>query len=254
MKNGVKTIQSIQRAFDIIECFDFFNMQVGLKEISSRLDLNINTTRGIVKTLVANDYLNYDSISNRYSLGFVFIPKADLIRDNAVQNINLVISPFLNSLAEKYAVNCRCQIISRHNIFSVCSFTSEKANYAINPSINVLFPFHASASGKMLLAYLNDEEREELMEGYEFKPFTDNTVRDKNALYKELEDIRVKGYSIEIDEYGDGISCIAAPLFKSGKLFGTISVMAVTSVINEIREEVLVDMLDITQKVSQIIK
>ena len=67
MEKEVRLIQSIQRAFDIINCFSEQSPKLTLPKISEMLSLNINTTRGIVNTLVANGYLEHDSETNIYS-------------------------------------------------------------------------------------------------------------------------------------------------------------------------------------------
>ena len=73
MEKEVRLIQSIQRAFDIINCFSDQTPKLTLPKISEMLSLNINTTRGIVNTLVANGYLEHDGEANIYTLGPVFI-------------------------------------------------------------------------------------------------------------------------------------------------------------------------------------
>ncbi|SQC98502.1 IclR helix-turn-helix domain [Fusobacterium necrophorum subsp. necrophorum] len=52
----MKVIQSIQRAINILNCFDQNNLVLSLNEISQKLDLNINTTRGLVNSLVVNNF------------------------------------------------------------------------------------------------------------------------------------------------------------------------------------------------------
>lgn len=53
MEKEVRLIQSIQRAFNIIDCFNNDNTELSLPQISEKVKLHINTTRGIVNTLVA---------------------------------------------------------------------------------------------------------------------------------------------------------------------------------------------------------
>ena len=52
MNDNVKVIQSIQRAIDIINCFNESKQALSINEISNELSLHINTTRGIINTLV----------------------------------------------------------------------------------------------------------------------------------------------------------------------------------------------------------
>lgn len=44
----VRVIQSVQRAIDIINCFDEHELKLTLPQISAKLELNINTVRGLV--------------------------------------------------------------------------------------------------------------------------------------------------------------------------------------------------------------
>ena len=60
MNNNPKNIQSVQRAIDIINCVAEAERKISLKEISSKLGLNINTARGLAQTLLANGFLSKD--------------------------------------------------------------------------------------------------------------------------------------------------------------------------------------------------
>ena len=72
-------IQSLERAFRILNCFTADRPQLRLAEISAMLNLNINTARGLATTLVALNYLQYDYNNYMYSLGLEFISKSNLI-------------------------------------------------------------------------------------------------------------------------------------------------------------------------------
>ena len=77
MKNGgtkpPKLIQSLQRAFEIINCFDFDTKYLSINEIALKVDLNPNTVRSIVQTLVFFGYLNHNKKDNNYSLGYIYV-------------------------------------------------------------------------------------------------------------------------------------------------------------------------------------
>jgi len=51
-------------------------------------------------------------------------------------------------------------------------------------------PFHASAGGKAILAFLRLSEREAILEQYEFREYTMKTITDRCALEKQLQSIR----------------------------------------------------------------
>ena len=54
MEKSINVIQSIQRAINILNCFNQNELELSLNVISEKVKLNINTTRGLVNSLVAN--------------------------------------------------------------------------------------------------------------------------------------------------------------------------------------------------------
>ena len=135
----MRLIQSIQRAFDIINCFSEQSPKLTLPKISEMLSLNINTTRGIVNTLVANGYLEHDSETNIYSLGPVFIPKADLVSANDMERVKKMARPYLEELSNTFQVSARLQVVSNYNIFTIENINPENAHYILLTRLNTTF-------------------------------------------------------------------------------------------------------------------
>ena len=73
---------------------------------------------------------------------------------------------------------------------------------------------HCTAFGKALLAFLPDEERDQLIKGGSIKPCTVKSISSRKALYKELELIRERGYSVDDEEFCEGIRCVGAPILE----------------------------------------
>lgn len=232
MEKEVRLIQSIQRAIDIIDCFSEQEPKLSLPKISGMLSLNINTTRGIVNTLVANGYLEHDNEGNTYSLGPVFIPKADLVSANDIERIKKLATPHLEEIANTFQVSARFQIVSNYNIFAIQNVNPEGAHYILITRLNTTYALNATASGKILLYYMDDKQRERYyssMDGYQY---TKNTMIDRETLQKEVTRVGELGYSTEFEEIGLGISSIAVPILKkTGELYGTVSIVAPTSIV-----------------------
>jgi len=69
--------------------------------------------------------------------------------------------------------------------------------------------------------------------------------RSDEELEADLEQIRLRGYSTEFDEFGVGISCIAVPILRgNGSLYGTVSIVASSSVVQEVAQQALPPMQD----------
>lgn len=81
-------------------------------------------------------------------------------------------------------------------------------------------PFHASALGKVLLAYgaatipLGTLEK-----------LTSKTITSRAKLLTELENVRKKGYALIIDELEEGLVAVAAPIREDdGRVVGAVSI------------------------------
>lgn len=82
------------------------------------------------------------------------------------------------------------------------------------------FCLHASAPGKLFLAFLPEEERVAALESVDYRIFTPVTIGCRKALEAELEAIRELGYATDAEEGMEGVNCVAAPVFNS---FGEVA-------------------------------
>lgn len=96
-----KPIQSIQRAVQILDCFTPTDPSLPLSAISEKTGLNINTTRGLVNTLVESQLLLRDQDTGCYKLGYYFVTKASMIRQDIDRYVELF-KPLVDAAAEKY--------------------------------------------------------------------------------------------------------------------------------------------------------
>ena len=252
--NGIRVIQSIQRAIDIINCFNESELALSINEISNKISLHVNTTRGIINTLVYNGFLRHDPVENKYSLGFIFIPKAELVSSSSVDDIKEVVRPYLTNLANKHQVSARLQLVSNHNnIFTVDTVNPENSRYILLTRLDTQFPLNATSSGKLYLYYSEKKEIEKYLANLnesDHTRYTEKTILNSEELRKELEFIEKNGYSLENEEISIGISSIAVPLFnKFNKFIGTISITAMDAIIEKVYEQVIVDMKNASEEI-----
>ena len=65
-----KNIQSLERAFSILELFEETNQKMSVKEISSALNLSKSTVFGLINTLCNLGYLIQNRERLKYNLGY----------------------------------------------------------------------------------------------------------------------------------------------------------------------------------------
>jgi len=88
-------------------------------------------------------------------------------------------------------------------------------------------PVHCSASGKLLMAYAPAEVQARFLKSAPFTPRTRKTITTAKALMREFQSIRRCGYSIDNQEFLQGVVCLAVPVRdRFGNVVAGLAVMA----------------------------
>lgn len=250
MQQKHKVIQSLQRAFSIIDCFTEKNQQFTLNEISEKVNLNVNTTRGLIQTLILFNYISHNETLNTYRLGCAFLNKAELAKSTKNDAIANLIKTDMQKLADKYKLSVRLQCIDDFNIYTLQVSDPITTRYILSTRINIDLPFYASASGKLLLYYLKPEIQKEAISNIKWKAYTEYTITNRKDLLNSLSLIKEKGYSEEKEELAYGISSIAFPILENDKLIYTLSVTSNSIVLNKNISGTINELTKIVKRVS----
>lgn len=243
MKDDIKTIQSVQRAIDIMNCVGDAGRKITLNEISSKLELNINTTRGLVQTLLVNGFLSKDVEQGSYTLGYEFLTKSKLVYQLQVQRIRDIAISDMERISEKYGVSCWLQTSFYRGIYTVEILEAPGSHYSYAPKSGANLPLHASASGKLRIAYMPEPERKKILDSIQLEPLTEYTITDREKFADVIERVYSQGYATELEETDIGISSAGAPFFDvRGTLSGTLSVAASSVKLNRIMNDVIIDL------------
>jgi len=101
----------------------------------------------------------------------------------------------------------------RRMMFADALETADPLRYAIE--LNTWVPVHAGASGRSIMAFLPETEREELLTASPLRPVTERTIQDADRLRAALDEVRAQGYVISHGERILGAVGIAAPVFDA---------------------------------------
>jgi DNA-binding IclR family transcriptional regulator len=91
-------------------------------------------------------------------------------------------------------------------------------------------PPHCCASGKLLLAFKEPDERTDLVRTLPLPRFTERTITDRQLLASELDRIAATGYAVDNEEYVVGVACVAVPVrIATGEVIAAVAVHAATA-------------------------
>jgi DNA-binding IclR family transcriptional regulator len=156
-------------------------------------------------------YLVRDA-NGRYRLG----PAAFTLAMAALANRELpdLARPFLEELAAKSGETALLATLAGDAPAAVYIAKVESQNpIRYTARIGERRPLYCSAIGKLLLAYLEPARRQEYLKTTRLKAFTPQTLVTRAALRRVLDEIRITGLSVSVDEIAEGAAGIAAPIF-----------------------------------------
>jgi DNA-binding IclR family transcriptional regulator len=100
-----------------------------------------------------------------------------------------------------------------------------RAHSASPPNPGERNPAHSTALGKVILAFLPDDEVEVIIEQYPLIKMTPKTITQKVHFLEHLAAVRERGVAFDLEENLDGVVCVAAPIFdQRGRVVAGLSV------------------------------
>lgn len=232
-------IQSVERALQIIDLFDEQSPELKITSISEKLGLNKSTVHSLLKTLQKHHYIEQNPENGKYKLGMKLVERGNFIISTI--DIRQVAKKYLTDLANKTSQTTHLGILN--GCEGVYVDKVEGAQAVIRYSrIGRGIPLHATAVGKVLLAFQNPEEVQRLLDGYVYTRQTPNTITEESELLKELEKVRKQGYAVDDQENEQGVRCIAVPILNyQNQVIAAISISTLVSRVNyrELEEYIL---------------
>src|SRR5699024_8765765 len=135
--------------------------------------------------------------------------------------------------------------IDNLNTVNVIERRPRRSRYILTIHNQSEFPLHASATGKLILAHLDEKEQNRVLENMRWVSYAKNTRMNRQDLETHLDEIKKTGISMEVDELGDGYSAIAIPIFLDDKLAYSLSVVSTTQIIKNHYEDLVQEMTEI---------
>ncbi|WP_436371283.1 IclR family transcriptional regulator [Cytobacillus sp. BC1816] len=241
---------ALVRGLEILKLFNEERPTLSLVEIAKELNVSRTVPYRLLYTLQSLGYLDQDENSKRYSL----TPQVLELGFSYLSTLKLpeIAQPYLETLRDETGASCHLSILDGNEVVYVGSAPVRGVS-AINVNIGLRLPAHATANGKLLLAYQPQEKLKQLFYESELKPYTDRTKTSLADFQNEIEIIRENGYSITKGELHHGIQSVAAPIFdKTGSIMAAINVVATETTFHDefIEQVALPKVLEISKKLS----
>ncbi len=225
-------VRSVARAMEMLELVARAgDAGLSLTELSHGVGLAKSSTIAAARTLAHYGLLRIDDPGPRYRLGLALLRYGDLV----AQQTSLAQSalPLLHALTEQTGLTARLATNDQGFPVFVERVDGRGAVRFHTPLGQRELP-HATAAGKAILAHLEPEDLERVLEQSPLVPRTSSTIIRRDALDEELERVRLMGFGVDDEEESDGIICVGAPVFDhQGQCVGAVSLTGLKADVSE---------------------
>ena len=234
MEKSIKTkdnlVKSAMRTLDILELLAEYPDGLSFMEISRYLKMPVSSLYNLVTTLTYRGYLMRTNRGTLLHLG----PKLAQLNIAYLANVNLILlaDTQMEKLRNETGETTSLAVLQGTKIVVIHKRPGKGILQVINP-VGTRLNAHSTGSGKTILAYLKEEEIDELYPDETLPAFSPNTITSKTLLKEELAKIRQKGYAFDNQESEEGVWAVASCIWnQDGLPFASLSIVAPITRIN----------------------
>jgi len=215
-------VQSLGRAFAILEEVARHREGIGLADLSKLVGLHNSTTFHLAKTMVSLGYVRQEKETKRYRVGRPLFALAASALDE-IEMVSLA-TPVLEDLSRETGESCHFAVRMGDAVV-VIARSSGPGAFQLTDRIGVVRPAHCTALGKVILASLRPDQLVRFLERVDLKPSTNKSITEIAALQREVAEIRRTVLAFDDGEFNPEVRCVAVPVKDfTGQIMGALGI------------------------------
>jgi IclR family KDG regulon transcriptional repressor len=202
-------ITALQRGLRLLHIFSESPQGLTAKHVAERSRLPVSTIHRFLANLEGAGFLKCGG-DGVYHLGIAcFAIGQAALGQLDIRRVSL---PYLQELNRQTRETIHLTV--RHGLSAVyVEKLDSPEQLRIHSRIGAAVPLYCTAVGKVMLAYMPDDERKRALPQLGLQRLTPNTVGNLQELEAELYRVRKNGYACDLEEHELHIRCIAAPIW-----------------------------------------
>ena len=216
-----RTIQSVDRTVAIINALSHESAGMSLRDLARQVNLQPQTLQSLLRTLQHHGWVVQDDRGKPYRLG----PALGLINRRWMggQDRVALAGPIVADLSRQI----REYVILAEWVGGQLTPLAESQpdrELRVRGEAVAADRLHVMATGKLLLAYMDENRRADIVATMPMEPRGPQSVTDKTVLLQQLQQIRHQGFSLCLDEAARGVVAMAVPLTSPSGAFAALGV------------------------------
>ncbi|MBN2241380.1 MAG: IclR family transcriptional regulator [Acidobacteria bacterium] len=216
-------VPAVDRAFRILQLLKQQGREMTLMEIAKATGWHKSSIHKLLVTMNHHGILERDPLTKKYCIGITMAEYGRIALNNL--DIRVTAKPFLKELVD-YSSETAVLAILKGTKMIMIDKREPFLNIRVSPFIGMRFPATATSNGKALLAWLPEDKVRMILQIEGLPRSTSKSIVDAEDYSADLADTRRRGYAVDREEFYEGVSAVAAPVFTpGGKAIATLSIV-----------------------------
>lgn len=215
--NAKSSVQSLAKAFRVLEAIAAADIDMNLSEIAAASDLDPGTTHRMLNTLVGLGYVERTD-AKRFSLTLKVLDLG--FRAIGHRDLRTLARPLLRSLVGEVSEAASLGVLNGGDVLYVERMRAGITRLGVDIRIGTVIPVASSVIGWAMLAFLPEPEARRVLQAQGLN----ETPAD---LARQIKAIRKNGYALSASKISNGLCVLAMPVRdKDGYPVAAVSVAA----------------------------
>lgn len=197
------SVQSVQRAFTLLETIADHGGTMGLTQLGDKAELPLPTIHRLVRTLVDLGYLRQDA-HRQYVLGSALTR----LGESAAGTLSVWALPHLQRLVDELGESANLAMLEGDQIVYVAQAQSRRSMRMFTEAGRRVLP-HSTAVGKAILSTMPRDDVHDLLKRTGMPSYTDSTITSAVRFLEALDWSVEHGYGLDEGEQEVGVCCVA---------------------------------------------
>jgi DNA-binding IclR family transcriptional regulator len=193
-------VPALEKGLDLLECLAAQGVPMTQSQLARSLDRGPSEIFRTLMTLERRGYIQRDAESGAYSLTLRLYELSHT--HSPYEKLLQAATRPMRDLVSEIRESCHLSVINSSNLL-VLAQEESPALVRMSVAIGGVFPLLHTASGRLLLAYLEPEEREQILQNIE--EYAAWTPAQKDTLASQLLKIVRQGYEYTYEETTFGV-------------------------------------------------
>ena len=242
---------AIERTLSILELVTASKQGLSNADLSRRLEIPKSSASYILRVLEKRGYLSRED-NGKYRIGLKLVR----LSSRALTHLDFreIAKPVMTEFLKKSRLpEVHLAVLDNGRAVYVEKIEADNSFIKMDIWIGHRLPIHTTAIGKILVAYLPENEVLKMLELRGMEKKTRKSITNPQNFLHELEKVRKYGYAIDDEENADNVRCVAAPIYDAnGKIIASLGTSTIIMQLDKTLLPKIVEMIkDSAQKVSK---